>query len=86
MKYIEIWKVYGKVFDKNTLYYLDKLYKGHYIEDDLALISEGKEAIVVRSGKFAIKIYKIMSMSFERTGKLFKSSLEYISFQEHRLE
>jgi len=47
MKYREIWKVYGKVFDKNTLYYLDKLYKDHYIEDDLTLISEGKEAIVV---------------------------------------
>jgi len=55
MKYREIWKVYGKVFDKNTLYYLDKLYKDHYIEDDLTLISEGKEAIVVKIWKICNK-------------------------------
>ena len=85
MKYREIWKVYGKVFDKNTLYYLDKLYRDHYIEDELTLISEGKEAIVVRSGKFAIKIYKVMSISYKEQVNYLKADPRIYNFPRTKI-
>lgn len=59
MKYREIWKAYNKVFDSKTLDTLNELYLNHYIEEDLEIISEGKEAIVFKSGNRAVKIYKL---------------------------
>ncbi|BFI73100.1 RIO-type serine/threonine-protein kinase Rio1 [Nanoarchaeota archaeon] len=73
MKYREIWKVYGKVFDNNTFEYLEELYNDKYIKDELILIDEGKESIVFRSGNSAIKIYKIMARSYKEQIRYLKA-------------
>jgi RIO kinase 1 len=73
MKYKEIWKVYGKVFDQNTFKYLEMLYNDKYIREELILLSEGKEAIVFRSGNSAIKIYKVMARSYKEQVRYLKA-------------
>jgi len=69
MKYKEIWKTYNKVFDIRTFKILEYLRKSGYIKDELIPVSEGKEAIVFKSGDFAIKIYKVMNISYREQYK-----------------
>ncbi|HIP66947.1 MAG TPA: serine protein kinase RIO [Candidatus Nanopusillus sp.] len=68
MKYKEIWKVYAKVFDLQTFKNLNQLEKAGYIKEDLTPISEGKEAVVFKGdsewGAVAVKIYKVMNISY----------------------
>ncbi|MGC9079180.1 MAG: RIO1 family regulatory kinase/ATPase [Nanopusillaceae archaeon] len=73
MKYREIWKTYNKVFDQTTLKYLDELYNDKYIQDEIIVLSEGKEAVVFKSGNSAIKIYKVMNKSYKEQVKYLKA-------------
>lgn len=64
MKYREIWKTYNKVFDMSTFSVLDELRKDNYLADELRVISEGKEAVVFKSEDKAVKIYKLLNISY----------------------
>ncbi|RIB35268.1 MAG: hypothetical protein BXU00_01920 [Candidatus Nanoclepta minutus] len=80
MKYREIWKVYSKVFDLTTLNVLEELKEDKFILEDLSIVSEGKEAVVCRSGDKAIKIYKIMNISYKRQIKYLEADPRIRSF------
>jgi len=70
MKYREIWKVYSKVFDRQTFKNLEALEKAGYLKEPLVVVSEGKEAVVFRAesslGYVAVKIYKVMNISYRK--------------------
>jgi len=68
-----------KVFDNSTLNILYELEQDGYISD-LSVISEGKEAIVFRSGKYAIKIYKVMNRSYKDQINYIKKDPRFRSF------
>ena len=80
MRYREIWKVYGKVFDINTLKALDDLKNDNFIEDEMIPISEGKEAIVFKSGNKAVKIYKVLNISYKDQLRYLKMDNRFKSF------
>jgi len=80
MKYREIWKTYSKVFDITTLNVLEELKEDKFISDDLSIISEGKEAIVFRSGNKAIKIYKVLNISYKGQLKYLEADPRIRSF------
>ncbi|MEM0379446.1 MAG: RIO1 family regulatory kinase/ATPase [Nanopusillaceae archaeon] len=85
MKYREIWKVYNKVFDATTLEVLEELKNDGFISEDLELISEGKEAIVCRSGNKAIKIYKVLNISYRNQIKYLQADPRIRSFPRTRV-
>lgn len=85
MKYKEIWKVYNKVFDITTLNVLEELKNDGFILEDLELISEGKEAIVCRSGDKAIKIYKVLNISYKNQLRYLEADPRIRSFPKTRV-
>jgi len=80
MKYREIWKAYSKVFDLTTINVLEELKEDKFISDDLSVISEGKEAIVFRSGNRAVKIYKVLNISYRGQLKYLEADPRIRSF------
>lgn len=85
MKYREIWKVYNKVFDLNTLEVLEELKKDGFIKEELIPISEGKEAIVFKSDKFAIKIYKVNDISYKEQLRYLEADPRFRKFPRSRI-
>jgi len=85
MKYREIWKTYSKVFDITTLNVLEELKEDRFISDDLSVISEGKEAIVFRSGNRAVKIYKVMGVSYKGQLKYLEADPRIRSFPRSQI-
>ena len=80
MKYKEIWKAYNKVFDITTLNVLEELKEDRFISEDLSIISEGKEAVVCRSKDKAIKIYKVLNISYKSQVKYLEADPRIRSF------
>ncbi|MEM4511345.1 MAG: RIO1 family regulatory kinase/ATPase [Nanopusillaceae archaeon] len=85
MKYKEIWKVYNKVFDITTLEVLEELKNDGFILEDLELISEGKESVVCRSGNKAIKIYKVLNISYKNQLRYLEADPRIRSFPKTRV-
>ena len=89
MKYKEIWKVYAKVFDLQTFKNLSQLEKAGYVKEDLIPISEGKEAVVFKGdsewGPVAVKIYKVMNISYSDQYKYLLMDPRFYKFPRTRI-
>ena len=89
MKYKEIWKVYSKVFDLQTFKNLEYLEKSGYIRESLIPISEGKESIVFKAessvGYVAVKIYKVMNISYRRQYEYLLADPRFRKFPRTRI-
>ncbi len=91
MRYKEIFKVYNKVFDLQTFRNLKYLLSNGFLKNDnLSLVSEGKEAIVFRGesydGPVAVKIYKVMSISYKDQYKYLLMDPRFQGVRRTRIE